>query len=137
MFEQDYLMRMIFQLMNALRRSMDRAGGEEDPEGAARLLDTALGDATDLDGAALLSLAPESLAGVLQVSGIDPHITEYLARSLWLSARYYGDAGNTALAELRAQQAEAVAAAYGHDLTAEDASDEALEQLLTASNGEA
>lgn len=137
MFEQDYLMRMIFQLTNALRRSMERAGGEEDPEGAARLLDMALGEATELDGEALLSLAPESLAGILQVSGVDPHVTEYLARSLWLSARYYGDAGNEALAELRAQQAEAVAAAFGHELTAEAASDEALEQLLAASNGDA
>ena len=44
----------------------------------------ALGDATDLDGEALLSLAPESLASVLQVSGVDPHLTEYIARSLML-----------------------------------------------------
>ena len=42
----------------------------------------ALGDATDLDGEALLSLAPESLASVLQVSGVDPHLTEYIALSL-------------------------------------------------------
>lgn len=69
MFEQDYLMRIIAQLLGAIRRSMERAAGEEDPDGAARALDMALGDATDLDGEALLSLAPESLASVLQVSG--------------------------------------------------------------------
>ena len=68
MFEQDYLMRIIAQLLGAIRRSMERAAGE-DPDGAARALDMALGDATDLDGEALLSLAPESLASVLQVSG--------------------------------------------------------------------
>ena len=82
MFEQDYLMRIIAQLLGAIRRSMERAAGEEDPDGAARALDMALGDATDLDGEALLSLAPESLASVLQVSGVDPHLTEYIARSL-------------------------------------------------------
>ena len=58
MFEQDYLMRIIAQLLGAIRRSMERAAGEEDPDGAARALDMALGDATDLDGEALLSLAP-------------------------------------------------------------------------------
>ena len=87
MFEQDYLMRIIAQLLGAIRRSMERAAGEEDPDGAARALDMALGDATDLDGEALLSLAPESLASVLQVSGVDPHLTEYIARSLMLSGR--------------------------------------------------
>ena len=48
MFEQDYLMRIIAQLLGAIRRSMERAAGEEDPDGAARALDMALGDATDL-----------------------------------------------------------------------------------------
>lgn len=93
MFEQDYLMRIIAQLLGAIRRSMERAAGEEDPDGAASALDMALGDATDLDGEALLSLAPESLASVLQVSGVDPHLTEYIARSLMLSGRYHGEAG--------------------------------------------
>ena len=54
MFEQDYLMRIIAQLLGAIRRSMERAAGEEDPDGAASALDMALGDATDLDGEALL-----------------------------------------------------------------------------------
>lgn len=53
MFEQDYLMRIIAQLLGAIRRSMERAAGEEDPDGAASALDMALGDATDLDGEAL------------------------------------------------------------------------------------
>lgn len=105
MFEQDYLMRIIAQLLGAIRRSMERAAGEEDPDGAASALDMALGDATDLDGEALLSLAPESLASVLQVSGVDPHLTEYIARSLMLSGRYHGEAGRPDVAELRQARA--------------------------------
>ena len=77
MFEQDYLMRIIAQLLGAIRRSMERAAGEEDPDGAARALDMALGDATDLDGEALLSLAPESLASVLQVCPPGEAVTVY------------------------------------------------------------
>ena len=97
----------------------------------------ALGDATDLDGEALLSLAPESLASVLQVSGVDPHLTEYIARSLMLSGRYHGEAGRADMAELRRAQGLAVAAAFGHEMGTDPAGDEALEALLTASDGEA
>ena len=129
MFEQDYLMRIIAQLLGAIRRSMERAAGEEDPDGAASALDMALGDATDLDG--------EALASVLQVSGVDPHLTEYIARSLMLSGRYHGEAGRPDVAELRQAQGRAVAAAFGHELGADPVSDEALEALLTASDGEA
>lgn len=130
MFEQDYLMRIIAQLMGAIRRSMERAGGDEDPESAARLLDLAVGDATDLDGEALLSLAPESLAGILSVSGVDPNLTEHIARTLMLAARYYGEAGNGEAAALRSAQASAVAAAFGHDVALEDVSDQELSVLI-------
>lgn len=130
MFEQDYLMRIIAQLLGALRRSMERASGEDDPEGAAHLLDQALGDATDLDGEALLSLAPESMAGILQVSGTDPNLAGHISRSLLLSARYYGEAGNDTLAELRAAQAHALADAFGHELTDECVSDQELGAFL-------
>ena len=94
------------------------------------------GDGAGL-GEALLSLAPESLASVLQVSGVDPHLTEYIARSLMLSGRYHGEAGRPDVAELRQAQGRAVAAAFGHELGADPVSDEALEALLTASDGEA
>ena len=130
MFEQDYLMRIIAQLMGAIRRSMERAGGDENPEGAAQLLDLAVGDATDLDGEALLSLAPESLAGILSVSGVDPILTEHIARTLMLAARYYGEAGNDEAAALRSAQASAVAAAFGHDVALEDVSDQELSVLI-------
>ena len=133
MFEQDYLMRIIAQLLGAIRRSMERAAGEEDPDGAARALDMALGDATDLDGEALLSLVPESLASVLQVSGVDPHLTEYIARSLMLSGRYHGEAGRADMAELRRAQGRAVAAAFGHELGSDPVSDEEVRKMELAS----
>lgn len=130
MFEQDYLMRIIAQLMGAIRRSMERASGEEDPDGAARMLDMAVGEATDLDGEALLSLAPESMAAILQVSGVDPHLTEHIARSMLLSSRYYREAGNAEMANLRESQAVALADAYGHELSLDAVSDGELEAFL-------
>ena len=71
MFEQDYLMRLLIQFMEAMRRSIERADDGRDPAAAADMLENAIGDATDLDGSMLLSLAPESMASVLQVSGVD------------------------------------------------------------------
>lgn len=128
MFEQDYLMRLLMQFMEAMRRSIERADDGRDPAGAAGMLETAIGDATDLDGDMLLSLAPESMAQVMQVSGVDPHVTEYVANSLSLEAEYLRSAGNAELAAIRAEQASAVAAAYGFEL-AEGTPAERLEAL--------
>ena len=116
MFEQDYLMRLLMQFMEAMRRSIERADDGRDPAGAADMLEAAIGDATDLDGSMLLSLAPESMAQVMQVSGVDPHVTEYVANSLSLEAEFLCSAGNPELADIRAGQADAIAAAYGFDL---------------------
>ena len=115
MFEQDYLMRLLMQFMEAMRRSIERADDGRDPA-AADMLESAIGDATDLDGSMLLSLAPESMASVLQVSGVDPHVTEYVANSLQLESEFLRSAGNDELAEVRAGQAQALALAYGFEL---------------------
>ena len=87
MFERDYLMRIIMELGAAIRRSIDRSQVDHDPGDAAQMLDAAVGEATELDGAA-------------------------------------------ALGRLRTQQALAIAAAYGHDLTEDDGSPEAIEGFL-------
>ena len=80
------------------------------------MLENAIGDATDLDGSMLLSLAPESMASVLQVSGVDPHVTEYVANSLQLESEFLRSAGNDELAEVRAGQARALASTFGFEL---------------------
>lgn len=114
--EQDYLMRIVLQYAEILRRSWFKARGEKDPKGAADMLEAAVGEAADIDGDALLSLAPESMASVLQVSGTDPRVCEYIARSLLLASAYLRDAGQGALADVRLEQARALAAAYGMDI---------------------
>lgn len=116
MFEQDYLMRMILQLVEGIRRSMELSRNKHDPESAAELLEAAIGQATDLDGSVLLSLAPESIANILQVSGTDPAVVEFVGRSLLLESEYLQEAGNFEIAQLRASQAQALAQAYGFPL---------------------
>ena len=118
MFQQDYLMRLFMQLAEGIRKSIRRAIDEKDPEAAADMLEATVGEATELDGAVLLSLAPESIASVVQISGTDPRAVEYICRSLLLEA------------ELRSQQAYALGDAYGIDLTDVSLDEEALEEFF-------
>ncbi|WP_165252564.1 hypothetical protein [Adlercreutzia sp. ZJ304] len=117
MLTQDYLVRMLVDFAAGIMRAMQRRTEDRDPKGAAEMLETAIGESVDMDGDMLLSLAPESIASIMQISGTDPAITEYVARSLMLAASYREDAGETDMAKLRADQARAIAAAYGHDIS--------------------
>ena len=113
MLEQDYLMRIILQYAEILRRSWFKAREEGDPKAAAAMLEDAVGEATDIDGTTLLSLSPDSVARVLQVSGTDPRVIEFVVRSLALASVYLRDANEGSLADLRLQQARSLADAYG------------------------
>lgn len=113
---QDYLMRYIQQFVEALMRSATRVEEQEDFDGAARALDNAVANAADMDPDVLLAFAPESLASIVSVMGVDPRLVEYMARSLVLAGDYYGRAGNMDDSVLRVQQGQALANAFGIDL---------------------
>lgn len=137
MLENDYLMRLLLQFVDALRRSWFEAKEKKDPKAAAEMLEDAVGEATDIDGEALLALAPDSLVAVLQVSGTDPRVIEYVARSLALSSVYQREAGDEELADLRLAQAQALSDAYDlqlpedpEDMADLPSSDEELEDYL-------
>ena len=116
MFERDYLMKLILGYFKTIVIVIKQGEKEKDPEGAADLLEQAIGEATEIDGEVLLSLAPESIASVLQVSGTDPKVVGYVAHGLLLEAHYLMLACDFARAELREEQARALASAYGFDL---------------------
>ena len=116
MFERDYVMRLIMQFVGALRRSWQQKQKDLDPLLAAETLEAAITQTTDIDGAALLSLAPQSMASILRVSGVDDKLISYLGHGLLLASTYYEEAGNAQLAHLRAAQARALAQAYHFDL---------------------
>ena len=126
MFERDYLMRLILGFFQTVCIVVRRAEKEKDPEGAADLLERAIGDATELDGDVLLSLSPDSIASILQVSGTDPKLVGFVAHALLLESHYLMMACDFARAELREQQARALAEAYGVDLPDDPAEAEGL-----------
>lgn len=116
MLERDYIMKIVALFAEAVRRSWLVSNKDDDPSGAAEMLEAAIGDATEIDGSVLLSLDPQSIAGILQVSGTDPHVVGYVARSLILASHYLQEAGQGELALLRERQARALADAYDIDL---------------------
>lgn len=126
MFERDYLMRLILGYFQTITIVIRRGTKEKDPEGAADLLEQAIGQATEIDADVLLSLSPESIAGILQVSGTDPKVIAYVAHGLLLESHYLMMAYDFARAELREQQARALADAYGIDLPDDPAEAERL-----------
>ena len=139
MFQNDYLMRMIMQLIEAIARSMQIAKDKEDPQGAAQMLEDLVAHATNLDGGVLLSLTPESIASIISVSNTDPRVVEFVGRSLFLESSYLRQAGKNSLADLREDQAYALADAYGfsldEELGAEDAMDAFLENARAREEG--
>ena len=116
MIEQDYLMRMLLQFFQAMARSWELSHDNDNPQAAAETLENAIGNATDMDGATLLSLSPESIAQIMRVTDVDPRVTQFVARSMLLESVYLSQAGQHRLAALRTQQARAIAAEYSFGL---------------------
>ena len=130
MLEQDYLMKLILQFFRGMVRSWELKEEKDDPELAADMLETAIGTATEMDGAVLLSLSPDSIAQVLRVSGTDPNVVEFVARGLLLESVYLSEAGNDELANVRAAQARALANDYGFELPDDPTDFDAMEEDL-------
>ncbi len=130
MFTQDYLMRMILELAGAIRKSFLTAKEDDDPEGAAQLLEATLDGATEMDSSLLLSLEPDSMAAMLQISGSDPQLMAYVSRILLLESHYLKMAQRYSEAELRHGQAFAVAGAFGIPLSEDDIEEPKMNSFL-------
>ena len=117
MITEDYLMRQLLVFFRALMDARSRALNEKDFIGSAETLENLVGETSSLGADVFLRLAPESIASILQTTGNDPQVTEFMARSLMQAAEYREKAGDVEVANLRREQAHAIAEAYGHDLT--------------------
>lgn len=130
MLQQDYLTRLISNLIEALLRSLQKGDKVVSPEEASNALDKAIKQATDIDGDLLLSLDGDSMANIMLVSGTDPRLVEYITRSLMRSAMFYEQSGNHETAALRSAQGKALAAAYNVYIEDDCAQDENLKTFI-------
>ncbi|MDR1713968.1 MAG: hypothetical protein LBR39_07465 [Coriobacteriales bacterium] len=124
MFENDYLMRMIMQLATVLRKML--LEHPNDPLETAEDIERAIGNAVDIDPDLLFSFDPDSMVSMLQLGNFDEHLSGYVLRSMYYEASILEQAGQTQRADLRRAQADAVAKAYGVEISPEDLSEQAL-----------
>ncbi len=129
MFENDYIMRMILQLTRVLRRSLIRE--YPSPETEIRDIEGKVAEALDLDPRLMFKLEPESLVSLLQLGNVDPALAVYAVRSIYYESDLLEENGELEKAELRRQQADAIARAYDLDVTLADAAPEAMEEFLS------
>ncbi|MDR2586961.1 MAG: hypothetical protein LBC23_01695 [Coriobacteriales bacterium] len=128
MFLNDYLMRIILQFVAALQQALrERNMSAEEKTGS---LEQAVGDAVNIDPRLLFALDPDSVVSMLQLGDFDEELGGYVLRSMYLEAEVLDEAGHTQHADLRRSQADAIARAYGFDVTPADVSPEALEAFL-------
>ena len=116
MLEQDCLMRLLLQFFKAMVRARELKIQQNSPLDAADALEEAIGNAVDIDGAALLSLSPDSIADIMKVTGTDPNVTQFIARSMLLESVYLNEGGNEELSSTRFAQAHAIARSFGFQL---------------------
>lgn len=128
MFLNDYLMRIILQFVVALQKALREKNMT--PAQKAAGLENAVGEAVNIDARLLFSMDPDSLVSMLQLGDFDEVLGGYVLRSIYLEAEILEEAGHAQRAELRRAQADAIARAYGFDVSPADVSPEALEEFL-------
>jgi hypothetical protein len=128
MFENDYIMRMILMLSRALRKSLFREYDSYDTE--IKDIEGKVAEALGLDPGLMFKLESESLVSLLQLGNVDPKLAIFAVRSIYYESDLLEDNGELELAELRRRQADAIAGAYGIEVTLADASPQAMEEFL-------
>lgn len=137
MMNKDYIVDQFVRFAEAIRIGRGRtSSGDDDATTAVSLLEAQIGETVNIDGSALLSLAPESVASVLQVSDTDPVAVEYIVRSLLLESKLLDQSGSGQAAQLRAKQAYALADAYGISLSDATLDPDELERFFEKTMGE-
>ena len=114
MLHRDYLLEVIEQFVSTISTALARALLERDLD-AALEVEEAVSELVQLDPETAMSLAPESLVVMMQLSGTGDAVAGYAAYALNRLGKAYELAGDTAVAELRRSQAQAIADAFGAD----------------------
>jgi hypothetical protein len=134
MFQNDYLMRMILQLTTAIQRSLNLQ--RQDPKADAEEIEYLVGEAVGIDAGLLFSLSPESIVSMLQLGNFDEDLSGYVLRSMYYESGLLEAMGRKESADLRRSQADAIALAYGIEISSDDLSDEALQEFFSTSEDE-
>ena len=106
-------MDMVARFCDAVLRGIDarRAG---DAFEAREDFESVVGGVLDMDASCALALSSSSLVTMMQLSSVDETLVVYCAYALMQAADTY-EAADPGIAQLRREQAQALADAYGFD----------------------
>ena len=112
MLHRDYLLEVIHQFVTSISRALARALLEHDFEAAGEV-EEAVADLMQLDADTAMALAPESLVTMMMLSGTGDAVAGYAAYALNRLGDAYENMGEVDLADVRREQAQAIADAFG------------------------
>ncbi len=107
-YRSDYVMRLIEQMGAAIRLAFDRFREGGEPEESIEALHRAIGLAVDMDPALFLTLAPQSMVSLVEISGLDDRVVGKVAEALTLEADILDFDGWTVEAAVRREQSTAL-----------------------------
>lgn len=135
MLQKDYVLEMVRRFGDVLARWLRPAVIDADGK-AIDEVENAIGALIDLDGATALSLAPESLVTMMDLSGVADSVAGYASYALLRLGDAYDAAGNASVADVRREQARAISEAFGSELGRVPEEYQELERSLAAERGE-
>lgn len=115
MLHKDYLLEVIEQFVSSVSLALARALLQRDLE-AAEEVEEAVADLVQLDPQTAMALAPESLVTMMLLSGTGDSVAGYAAYALNRLGDAYDKMGEHDVAELRRDQAYAIAESFGSDV---------------------
>ena len=111
----DYLLEMIGRFVEAVTQGEERLRNSDAP-GSIATYEQVVGDVLDMDPSAVLALSPQSVVTMFQLSAVDESLAVYAVYSLEQAATAY-DVSADPMAQLRREQARAIADIYGFDVS--------------------
>ena len=133
MLHRDYLLEIISRFVEIVSVALRRALLDGSHE-SAREVEDSVAALLDLDPQTAMNLAPDSLVTMMLLSGMGDSLASYVAYALDRVGDAYDDWGDTQTAELRWDQAQAVAESFGCDQNAVPEEFAELEAQLSAAD---
>lgn len=113
MLQRDYLLEIIGRFTEAVGRALKRLA--EGDEAATADIELEVAGLLDLDPSIALGLAPDSLVTMMILSGLGDSLAAYVCYALERVADAYEASGEPDLAQVRREQAAAVAESFNCD----------------------
>lgn len=134
MLENDYIMRMIMDLVRSISRVYNLPGLDKDD--AMDDIEDNVAKAVNIDKELLFSLSPESMVSLVAMGEMTDELASYVCRALFIEVKMLEAEGKLETASLRRQQAIALANEYGCDIPDSAKSAEGLMREFLEVEGE-